>query len=134
MSWGHRKPQKQISSRSSQSPTKPDLITVDGAPSHRQPYGTNELVHGPEGLLYAPGGPYTQPSDPGNTLSAGRNKSHQPFDALADDQTTMFVGDKRPSKKAKQWEKWEEETIPLLLRPYIHLLHETKSLHNLSDV
>jgi hypothetical protein len=32
------------------------------------------------------------------------------------------------SKKEKQWKKWETETIPMLLKPYISLLRKTESL------
>jgi hypothetical protein len=41
---------------------------VDEAPKIRRPYGTAGIPVGPEGLLYAPGGPYTQPVDPGRDV------------------------------------------------------------------
>ena len=130
--WGLRRPSNNKSARSSQSPTKPDLVAVHDAPPRHQPYGTNEMAHGPEGLLYAPGGPFTQPVDPCSGLSDQDqdNISGTP----ANDNTCVSETDHVQSKKEKQWIKWEEEIIPMLLRPYICLLHETESLRNLSTL
>jgi hypothetical protein len=38
------------------------------------------------------------------------------------------------SKKTKQWKKWDEEIIPMLIEPYLRLLRETQSLHNLTTL
>jgi len=128
--WGLHRPSTNKSARSSRSPTKPDLVAVHDAPSHRRPYGTSEMAYGPEGLLYAPGGPFTQPVDPGSGLS---DRNHDESSGTAANDNTR-VSDRVPSKKEKQWKKWDEEIIPMLLHPYIHLLHETESLRNLSTL
>jgi hypothetical protein len=35
-------------------------------------------------------------------------------------------------KKEQQWAKWTDETIPLLLRPYLQILHESDNLRHLN--
>jgi hypothetical protein len=132
MSWHHANPLKKKSARSSQSPQKSDLIPVDEAPKIRRPYGTEGIPIGPEGLLYAPGGPYTQPVDPGrNVRRTGFNTTDH---SIVD--TGGEFGGVEPStalsKKAKQWRKWDEEIIPMLIEPYLRLLRETQSLRNLT--
>jgi hypothetical protein len=129
MSWGLRRSSHRKSARSSRSPVKSDMLPVHDAPLRRQPYGTSGLVHGPQGLLYAPEGPFMQPADPVSGLSARR--SNDPSTNHATEDQGEPGHDQLPQKKEKQWKKWEMETIPLLLQPYIHLLHETESLRDL---
>jgi hypothetical protein len=134
MSLGARNPFKQKSARSSRSPIKSDLVQLDAAPVRRRPYGTKgDVLHGPEGILYAPGGPYSQPVDPGHDTQrsargAPETDNHDTFAPIAD-----FSDKGRPisRKKAKQWENWQEKVIPSMLEPYIQLLCQTQSLRNL---
>ena len=130
MSWRRANPLKKKSARSSRSPNKSDIVPVDGAPKIRQPYGTEGLAVGPEGLVYAPGGPFTQPVDPGQDaprmVPGSAEDSGVNFDGV---QATASL-----SKKAKQWKKWDQETIPMLIEPYLRLLRETESLRNMTAV
>jgi len=130
MSFRRRSSLKKKASRSSRSPVKTDLVPLADAPKVRRPYGSGDMPLGPQGLLYAPGGPYTQPTDPGQGTRQSDNETA--FGPLADGEGyNEFSGHEHPNKKAKQWERWTKETIPLLLEPYMHLLHETESLRNL---
>jgi hypothetical protein len=134
MSWRHANPLKKKSARSSRSPQKSDLIPVDGAPKIRRPYGTEGIPIEPEGLLYAPGGPYTQPVDPGRDVPrTGFQTAHG---SIADTGGEFYGAEMSAalSKKAKQWKKWDEEIIPMLIEPYLHLLRETQSLRNLTTL
>jgi hypothetical protein len=106
----------------------PYLVPVASLPKVRKPYGFKEAVIGPEGLVYGPGGvfshstqPSMQPSEyaPGGTILLEEN---------------MDVGDlQRANKNQRQWQKWSEEVIPALLKPYLHLLHETTGLRNMNN-
>ena len=90
------------------------------------------MAHGPEGILYAPGGPFTQPVDPCNAPTHWDDNGA--VGPSAGEDAGILETEHVQSKKEKQWTKWEEETIPMLLHPYIHLLHETESLQNLSTL
>jgi hypothetical protein len=129
MSWGlHRSSHR----KSSRSPVKMDLLPVHDASLRRQPYGTSGLVHGHRELLYAPGGAFSQPTDPAVESSA--LQSNVISVARADEDQWGLEPSEQSQLKEKQWKKWENETIPLLLQPYIHLLRETASLRNLSGL
>jgi hypothetical protein len=132
MSWRHPNPVKKKSARTSRSPVKSDLIPVDGAPKIRRPYGTPGIPVGPEGLVYAPGGPYTQPVDPGRDVR--RTEFDAAHGSIADTGSGFYGVETSAalSKKAKQWKKWDEEIIPMLIEPYLRLLRETQSLRNLT--
>jgi len=41
---------------------------------------------------------------------------------------------KRAHKKERQWRKWSEDVIPVLLKPYLTLMRETQSLRNIESV
>jgi hypothetical protein len=110
---------------------KSDLVPIDSAPKIRRPYGTGDLPIGPEGLLYAPGGPFMQPVDPG--INRQRVDDPMGFSLYTDGHDAAVDASATKSKKAKQWKKWDEEIIPMLMEPYISLLHETESLRNLDS-
>jgi hypothetical protein len=130
---------KKGSARSSQSPLKSDLVPIDYAPKIRRPYGAPDAVVGPSGRLYAPGGPFVQLRDPGR-----RRSTLQPEDVfeplstedgeISDVTGNLGVCERAPSKKEKQWNKWNHEVIPAMLGPYLRLLRETESLRNMSAV
>lgn len=120
--------------RQSSPPPSSDLAPVHDLEPKRRPYGTKGLTLGPQALLYAPGGPFTQPTDPGHD-DYHLTQDVIPRQWLDDD---MEMGDifdiqpddgKRQGRKEKQWNKWQE-LIPEMLGPYLHLLEETKSLRN----
>lgn len=37
-------------------------------------------------------------------------------------------------KKQRQWRKWSEQVIPMLLEPYLELLRESEGLRDLMSV
>jgi len=123
---------KKKAARSSRSPVKSDLVPVDNAPKIRRPYGTGDMPIGHQGLLYAPGGPYTQPMDPGQDMRRSDNETAFGPLAEGDGYNEGFAEREHPSKKVKQWKRWDKEIIPLLLEPYMCLLRETESLRNLA--
>ena len=41
---------------------------------------------------------------------------------------------KRAHKKERQWRKWSEDVIPILLKPYLTLMRETQSLRHIEEV
>jgi len=128
----HRNVFKKSSARTqSKSPLKSDFVPIQSAPKIRRPYGASGAVVGPSGLLYAPGGTLTQPVDPGHRIAMHRADESEP-PAGGDIPTSYPTG--IPSKKEKQWNKWNWEVLPAMLNPYLQLLRETDSLRNLSSM
>jgi hypothetical protein len=126
-----RIPFKKGSARSSISPTKSNFTPVEDEPRLRRSYGSLSTVTGTTGLLYAPGGPYRQMSDPG-LQSLHHEEVSEP---LAGDHDVLSVNPAVSlKKKEKQWIKWEQEIIPLMLVPYLELLRVTESLRNMREV
>jgi hypothetical protein len=118
------------------------LVNVGSLPAARRPYDTQDLDIQPERLLYAPGGPFTQPVNPTNrrssTLRVGGTLSNTDNQSLVNAirvtnnpvATDVSGVDRLQSqrRKAESYRKWTNEIIPSLVVPYLSLLKHTISL------
>jgi hypothetical protein len=119
------------------------LVNVDSLAEERRPYGARDLYIEPERLLYAPGGPFTQPTNPMNrhssTLQPLPTYVHSASDnhtlvntvlvtnlAVTDDSGVERV--RSQQQKAESYRKWIGDIIPSLVVPYLSLLQRTDSL------
>jgi hypothetical protein len=150
---------RQLKRNKTRSPSKPanavedspaasssNLVNVGSLPTARRPYDSQDIHIEPEQLLYAPGGPFTQPVDPANR----RPSTHQASSADASADTdyhglantiyvTNLTGASRVEqlqyrkRKEESYRKWIKDVIPPLVVPYLTLLKQTVSLQQPAD-
>jgi hypothetical protein len=119
------------------------LLNVGSLAADRRPYDGLNLHVEPERLLYAPGGPYTQPTDPASrypsaswtdrTLADAESGYHGLANTIivTNPVVTDVSGAERlrtQRRKAESYRKWRDELIPSLVVPYLALLKRTASL------
>jgi hypothetical protein len=133
-----RSPSKSVSPSKQQSSAdaSTDLVNIASLPPKRRPYDSHDLLVEPEKLLYAPGGPYTQPIDPAtlhpstsrvdSTYQGSVGKIHVTNPVLLQDQSIETERSRRQQKEA--YKKWTEDIIPSLVVPYLTLLQQTNGL------
>lgn len=133
--------------------TATQLVPSDGV-HRRRPYGSAHLSIQREEVVVLPGyrATYAQPLDVGKAWSLGhQGAAHAHLDpptmpeAIYDEDSLInqlhvttqeatgpieLRQTHRHMKKQRQWSKWADIIIPALLKPYIHLLQETQSLHD----
>jgi hypothetical protein len=131
-------------SRSPSKPTDPDsirqrstnsttnLVDIASLPPQRRPYGSHNLQIEPERLLWAPGGPYTQPADPARLHpSTYHDPTHHdlPNTIHVTLPTDPSIEKGQPQRQQREaYRKWIEDIIPSLVVPYLTLLQETNGL------
>lgn len=121
------------------------LVSPSELPMPRRPRNSqNMFLPGPERLLALPGEEFTQrpgtsrgrmprvsEAYQGTTVSPTRGPSPDVFDDIF--VTSEADHDPRPllrRKKHKQWERWTNEIIPLLISPYLSFLRTTESMRS----
>lgn len=118
------------------------LRLLPALPHIRRPHGLNEgpdVVVGPVGRVYAPSGIYGQiPGDfplPGH-IPDPQVHSHVEEEVVDEDEDEdESMVDTEASLKAKRlWQRWSEEVIPDLLKPYLQLLRKTGGLRVMDKV
>lgn len=132
---------RKVPSQSS-SPTRPPVSNVffrpNDVPRDRRPYGLSDIMIGFQGKVYTPEGLFVQASPIGGTSAPGVDDtdSDDDYKMLSDDglEDVGAAYEKQQDKKRRQWQKWSENVIPAMLKPYLQLLRETESLRSLNLV
>lgn len=108
------------------------LIPIADVPVERKTYGgVDNLRPIRYGRVYAPDGIYSQLlRDPSQIQD---NIPQDQTEITSGDEAGQEVNEKRVEKNKRLWRKWSEETIPMLLKPYMELLEKTSGLRNLHD-
>jgi hypothetical protein len=120
-----------------------NLVNVDSLPAERRPYASQDIHVERERLLYAPGGPFTQPINPTNPRSSTVQADGTSVNAESDYHglvntihvTNPVVTDvsgverlRSQRRQAESYRKWTDDIIPSLVVPYLTLLKRTVSL------
>ena len=135
------------------------LVPIDQVPKACRPYGSKK--RGADNIgsrIVTPAGVFAQViSTTGNPVSVGHVPLGEEVEMEVDpvDEggvSAMYVGIggeaqvpqggsvddgeeiKRAHKKERQWRKWSEDVIPVLLKPYLTLMRETQSLRHINEV
>jgi hypothetical protein len=131
-------PSKNLSPSKQQSSTdaSTNLVDIASLPPLRRPFNSRDLVIEQEKLLYAPGGPYTQPIDPAAPRPS-TSRVDSTYHGLADtiyvtnpilSQDQSIEKDRSRRQQKEAYRKWTEDVIPSLLVPYLTLLQQTNGL------
>jgi hypothetical protein len=120
-----------------------NLVNVDSLPTERRPYDSQDIYVDRERLLFAPGGPFTQPVDPASRRPSTHQASSVGAGAGSDYHglantirvTNPIVTDasgveqlRYRRHKEESYRKWMNDVIPSLVVPYLTLLKQTVSL------
>jgi hypothetical protein len=111
-----------------------EMVRIAEAPRLRRLYGFGNLDTTPRRLLSEPGAEYTQVGnapyalpnvlDDYTPVPGSLNVSLQ----VGGDSSGETARQSALDKKRRQWSKWVEEVIPMLVEPYLSLLSDTRSL------
>lgn len=116
------------------------LVPVEDLPKARKPYGFQEAVTGPHGLVYAPSGTFSQQgnvsTEPGLLLDGDLHVNLTSFEEAIglEGESVNADTEDQADKKERQWRKWSEDVIPALLKPYLSLLEQTSGLRDMDKV
>lgn len=116
------------------------LVPVEALPKVRKPYGFQDAITGPHGLVYAPSGVYSHQGEP--STGHGLDNTTKDFEAITLEAGTFVMKDTaggtgaedQAKKKQRQWQKWSKDIIPALLKPYLDILHQTSGLRNMDVI
>jgi hypothetical protein len=110
------------------------MVRIAEAPQLRRLYDFDNIDTTPQRLLSEPGAEYTQvcnaPYVPPDVFDdytpapGGLNVGLQ----LHGDSSGEIAMQSALDKKRRQWSKWVDEVIPMLVEPYLSLLCDTRSL------
>lgn len=108
------------------------LIPLSDVPHQRKSYGgIGQLRPMLYGRVYAPDGPYSQALYEPKDVVDGYSQMDEDNAGDDGDVPRREVDEKRVAKNQRLWRKWNEEIIPMLLKPYNELLQQTSGLRNL---
>jgi len=130
------------------------LVPIDQAPKKRRPYGSKQAVYGVGTRIVTPAGVFAKVINPvGNSTSVGHVPLGEDMEMEIDGDggvSVMYAGAgeevaagghvedseeiRRVHKKERQWRKWSEDVIPVLLKPYLTLMRETQSLRHIERI
>lgn len=115
------------------------LIPFQEVTLGRRPYGVPHAVVGAQGRVYTPSGLFAQVVGGDNVIDAPDVEiAHVPlgeyFGAGSGDGGQPDNAEKSAGKKERQWQKWSEDIIPALLKPYMSLLRKTSGLRTMEGV
>ena len=123
---------------------EPTLVPVEDLPSVRRPYGSSNMVSEVQGRIAMPGGVYAQLiSSTSNRFEDEDSLEHELGDQELEIEVDHEMGGsdvdeeeatRQAGKKQRQWRKWSEQVIPMLLEPYLELLRESEGLRDLMSV
>ncbi len=126
---------RKASARSSSVAVEQGLVRANLVPKPKPPYGMKNVVFGLQGKVYTPAGLFIQGGGWENPTAVEAIWDEMD---ISDDEEASLAGvdhaEVRRSKLERRWQKWSEEVIPMLLKPYICLLRKTDSLRNLADI
>lgn len=111
------------------------LVWADLVPKPKPPYGMKDVVFGLQGKVYTTAGLFIQGGDWENPAAV--EAIWDEMDISEDEESNLAGVDYakvRHSKMERRWQKWSQEVIPMLLKPYVSLLRKTDSLRNLADL
>jgi hypothetical protein len=110
------------------------MVRITEAPPLRRLYGSGDTDTDHPRLLSEPGAEYTQLGNASRALP-GVFKNYTPAVGglnvglqVGRDSSCKTVRQSALDKKRRQWRKWVDEVIPMLVEPYLSLLYDTKSL------
>ena len=112
------------------------IFPIAEAPRPRRPYAFGDGSVGVEGRIYTPEGLFSQvlPATGAAGKVSGPTVEHVSLDSAEEPGKVDADREARDEKKRRQWQKWSEDIIPALLRPYLHLLKETSGLRLMESV
>lgn len=142
---------RRASERSSPVRPNPGLIDVANMDRARHDYGSSTGTIRPVPWVYTRTGVFQQVIDSSPTRGDDAGESSDDKVAKAsdsdadesvhahqtDDKETLMKereADREAKKKQAQWRKWSEDIIPVLIQPYVILLHETDSLRKMENI
>jgi hypothetical protein len=119
-----------------QAPTGPlsEMVRITEAPPLRWLYDSGNADTGHRRLLSEPGAEYTQLGNASHALPGVLKNYTAAVGGLnvglqaGRDSSRETVRQSALDKKRRQWSKWVDEVIPMLVEPYLSLLYDTKSL------
>lgn len=113
-----KRPSKAAANSAAAASSLPHLLPAGDLPSTLEAHGN----------LYTPHGHFVQPS--ATRVSTPADDTFRPLGNVM----VFETGTQAPSKKEKQFMRWDAEVLPALMAPYVKLLRETESLRNMAEV
>lgn len=108
------------------------LIPLADVPAQRKTYGgLGQLRPTHYGRVYTPDGIYSQSlHNPQQTQDGILQGNDEGTVADPGGEIIAEVDEKRVAKNQRLWRKWSEDTIPMLIQPYMKLVQRTSSLRH----
>ena len=105
-------------------------MPFESAPHERAPYGSRDLELRQPGYLYTPIGPHVQPNDPSRQCyPVSQISPDEVFHGITEyTESPTLRQQQAQQKKARQWAKWTDDVIPILLQHFLTILCESESL------
>jgi len=106
------------------------LMPFESAPHERAPYGSRDLELRQPGYLYTPIGPHVQPNDPSRQCyPVSQISPDEVFHGITEyTESPTLRQQQAQQKKARQWAKWTDDVIPILLQHFLTILRKSESL------